>query len=84
MLLTGAPATGKTTLLNLVEQLFISQRRNDSGSVFGPAAFPLAFEEDGGTFPGGNCKNRKVFRTTFHQGTKYRDFVRVVSFRTRY
>ena len=31
---------------------------------------------DANAFPGGNCKNRKVFRTTFHQGTKYRDFVR--------
>ncbi|MFR2030036.1 MAG: AAA family ATPase [Collinsella sp.] len=79
VLLTGAPATGKTTLLNLVEQLFIS-RGETIVDPFGPAAFPLAFEEDGGTFPGGNCKNRKVFRTTFHQGTKYRDFV-VVSFR---
>ncbi|MFQ9230205.1 MAG: AAA family ATPase [Collinsella sp.] len=75
VLLTGAPATGKTTLLNLVEQLFIS-RGETIVDPFGPAAFPLAFEEDGGTFPGGNCKNRKVFRTTFHQGTKYRDFVR--------
>jgi 5-methylcytosine-specific restriction protein B len=75
VLLTGAPATGKTTLLNLVEQLF-TQRGETTVDPYGPAAFPLSATEDGMVFPGGGCKNRRVFRTTFHQGTKYRDFVR--------
>lgn len=75
VLLTGAPATGKTTLLNLVERLFM-QRGETIVDPYGPVAFPSSAASDVNAFPGGNCKNRKVFRTTFHQGTKYRDFVR--------
>lgn len=75
VLLAGAPATGKTTLLNLVEQLFTS-RGETIVDPNGPAAFPLSVKSNKNIFPGGDCKNRKVFRTTFHQGTKYRDFVR--------
>lgn len=75
VLLTGAPATGKTTLLNLVESLF-TQRGETIVDPYGPAAFPKSTASHANAFPGGSCKNRKVFRTTFHQGTKYRDFVR--------
>lgn len=75
VLIAGAPATGKTTLLNLVEQLF-SNRGETIVDPNGPAAFPLSVQSDINVFPGGGCRNRKVFRTTFHQGTKYRDFVR--------
>lgn len=75
VLLTGAPATGKTTLLNLVERLF-TQRGETVVDPYGPVAFPSSAASGANTFPGGGCKNRKVFRTTFHQGTKYRDFVR--------
>lgn len=75
VLLTGAPATGKTTLLNLVEQIFTSQGETIVDPN-GPAAFPLFTDEEKGALLGGIYKNRKVFRTTFHQGTKYRDFVR--------
>ncbi len=75
VLLTGAPATGKTTLLNLVEQLF-TERGETIVDPYGPAAFPISTASHAHGFPGGGCKNRHVFRTTFHQGTKYRDFVR--------
>lgn len=75
VLLTGAPATGKTTLLNLVERLF-TQCGETIVDPYGPVAFPTSTASHANAFPGGGCKNRKVFRTTFHQGTKYRDFVR--------
>lgn len=75
VLLTGAPATGKTTLLNMVERLFL-QRGETIVDPYGPVAFPSSAASDADAFPGKSCKNRKVFRTTFHQGTKYRDFVR--------
>ena len=41
VLLTGAPATGKTTLLNLVESLF-TQRGETIVDPYGPAAFPMS------------------------------------------
>lgn len=75
VLLTGAPATGKTTLLNMAEHLFL-ERGETTVDPYGAAAFPIASASDEGAFPGGGCSNRKVFRTTFHQGTRYRDFVR--------
>lgn len=75
VLLTGAPATGKTTLLNIVETLF-TQRGETIVDPYGPAAFPSSLGSDNNAFPGGSCSNRRVYRTTFHQGTKYRDFVR--------
>lgn len=75
VLLTGAPATGKTTLLNLVDKLF-TQRAETMVDPYGDVAFPTGVASEASAFPGGNCTKRKVFRTTFHQGTKYRDFVR--------
>lgn len=74
VLLSGAPATGKTTLLNLVEEAFCQGGETDFDPM-GEAAFPLVASTTG-CFPGDICQNRKVFRTTFHQGTRYRDFVR--------
>lgn len=75
VLVSGPPATGKTELLNLVEEAF----ENPGGIVYDPngeAAFPCSEGESGKGIPGRDCKQRKVFRTTFHQGTRYRDFVR--------
>lgn len=74
VLLSGAPGTGKTTILNKVAEMFVGNVTTVMDPA-GNAAFPTrAF---GGTkLPGGNAENRKVFRTTFHQGTRYRDFVR--------
>lgn len=75
VLLAGAPATGKTTLLNLVAELF-SERGETTIEAYGAAAFPAGNSSEVSAFPGGDCRERRVFRTTFHQGTKYRDFVR--------
>lgn len=75
VLLAGAPATGKTTLLNLVEMLF-TQRGETGVDPYGPIAFPFLTASDVNAFPGQGCKNRRVFRTCFHQNTGYRDFVR--------
>lgn len=75
VLLAGAPATGKTTMLNLVETLF-AQRGETGVDPYGPIAFPFSMASDVNAFPSKGCKNRRVFRTTFHQGTRYRDFVR--------
>lgn len=73
VLLAGAPATGKTTLMNLAGDAFC----NGCGTAFEPAG-NAAFPALGGskTYSWEKCTNRKVFHTTFHQGTKYRDFVR--------
>ena len=75
VLLTGAPATGKTTLLNLIAKLF-EERGETVVDPYGSAAFPVFASTGANAFPGGDCHERRVFRTTFHQGTKYRDFVR--------
>lgn len=75
VLLSGAPATGKTTLLNLVAQRF-EETGETVVDPYGSAAFPTSRHDDDKSFPAGFCKHRHVFRTTFHQGTKYRDFVR--------
>lgn len=40
VLLTGAPATGKTTLLNMAEHLFL-ERGETTVDPYGTAAFPL-------------------------------------------
>ena len=66
VLLAGAPATGKTTLLNLVEMLF-TQRGETGVDPYGPMAFPFLTASDVNAFPGQGCKNRRVFRTCFHQ-----------------
>lgn len=52
VLLTGAPATGKTTLLNMAEHLFL-ERGETTVDPYGTAAFPIADASDNGTFPGG-------------------------------
>ena len=56
VLLTGAPATGKTTLLNLVEKMF-TQRGETIVDPFGPVAFPSSSASDANAFPGGSCTN---------------------------
>lgn len=77
VLLCGAPATGKTTLLNGVEELFNgSLQKQTIFAAEGDAAFPEVEETYDSALAGFGCSCRKVFRTTFHQGTRYRDFVR--------
>ena len=75
VLLAGAPATGKTTLLTAVAKRF-EDGTGTTVSLSGDNPFPNAANGAGLSFPAADCEHRKVFRTTFHQGTKYRDFVR--------
>lgn len=74
VLLSGAPGTGKTTILNKVAEMFVGEATTVMDPA-GTAAFPKR-ASGCEKLPGGSAKNRKVFRTTFHQGTRYRDFVR--------
>lgn len=78
VLISGSPGTGKTRLVNEVREAF----------VLTP---PLPFDKDGPIpfpkeqtdtpndiaewLPSPDRRDRKVFSTVFHQGTKHRDFV---------
>lgn len=76
VLINGVPASGKTLLLGKVAHWFVECGRPayqpDSDLVFPDASHPKVEE----WLPSPGRTNRKVFRIAFHQGTKYRDFVR--------
>lgn len=72
VVLSGAPGTGKSRLLNEVASLFMEEngteltttpKHNPSSPIPIPKAVPTS------------TVNREVFRTVFHQNTKYREFV---------
>lgn len=72
VVLSGAPGTGKSRLLNEVASLFMEEngteltttpKHNPSSPIPIPKAVPTS------------TVNRKVFRTVFHQNTKHREFV---------
>jgi 5-methylcytosine-specific restriction protein B len=78
VLITGAPGTGKTRLTNQVREAFqmtppLPYDKN------GPIPFPK--DPSGGSddiaewLPSPDRRDRRVFSTVFHQGTKHRDFV---------
>lgn len=79
VLLMGAPGTGKSKLMNDVARIF------ESGVEINPtpahhfgAVIPIpAVPENDiiGTLPMMQRRHRKVFRTTLHQNSKYRDFL---------
>ncbi len=79
VLLMGAPGTGKSMLMNDVARLF------ESGVDIAPtpanypgAAIPIPAIPEGdiiGRLPMMQRAHRKVFRTTLHQNSKYRDFL---------
>ena len=81
VLLTGAPGTGKSKLLAEVGLAFESAfgaapvggapRLNPVGGIPIPPMSGGAIKG----IPAPTKKNRKVFRTVFHQNSKYRDFV---------
>lgn len=79
VLIAGAPGTGKSRLLSEVARAFES--RPSSGPVHVPgAAVPIPATPPvasalHGSSPSPERTNRQVFRTVFHQGTKYREFV---------
>ncbi len=77
VLLMGAPGTGKSRLINEVAVEF-----EKNNSVIGKpvhnvgAAVPIPAQYNSGIQTSFlKKKNRKVFRTTLHQNSKYRDFL---------
>lgn len=79
VLLMGAPGTGKSMIMNKVAQLF------ENGVSISPmpthqpgTSIPIpaiAQSENLGELPMMHHTHRKVFRTTLHQNSKYRDFL---------
>lgn len=77
VILMGAPGTGKSRLINEVAETF----EKNNGSLIKPshvigAPVPIpAVNRDGIDIQCLKKTNRKVFRTTLHQNSKYRDFL---------
>lgn len=78
VLIMGAPGTGKSRAMNEVVEAFLK------GSAVSPTPthvagasvpIPAIPEGVGVDLPMLKKKNRKVFRTTLHQNSKYRDFL---------
>ncbi|HVG20142.1 MAG TPA: AAA family ATPase [Blastocatellia bacterium] len=78
VLISGPPATGKSRLLAELRHWF--QNQKSVRPAFDPSG-PVAFLADQHIqnieewLPSPEKNDRKVFPITFHQGTKYRDFV---------
>ena len=73
VLISGPPAAGKSQLLAELRHWF-TQVPKTGFSAKGRTAFPATSPiED--CLPSPDRSDRKVLSTTFHQGTKYRDFV---------
>lgn len=79
VLLMGAPGTGKSKLMNDVAKSFLEGGKNGQVPNHNPeSAIPIPdspSETNMDKISFINKTNRKVFRTTFHQNSKYRDFL---------
>ena len=79
VLLMGAPGTGKSKLMNDVARVFESGIEINPTPTHNPgAAIPIPAIPDVnilGSLPMMQRTRRKVFRTTLHQNSKYRDFL---------
>lgn len=79
VLLMGAPGTGKSKLMNDVARIFESGVGiNPTPSHHFGAAIPIPAVPEAntiGALPMMQRAHRKVFRTTLHQNSKYRDFL---------
>lgn len=78
VLLLGAPGTGKSRVMNDVAKAFEEggQKLQEPTFVQGASVpIPAMTLPNGIDFPFFNKKNRKVFRTTLHQNSKYREFL---------
>lgn len=77
VIIMGAPGTGKSRIINEICEKF----EKNTASIQKPAhevgaTVPIpAVRTSGNTLEFLKKKNRKVFRTTLHQNSKYRDFL---------
>lgn len=79
VLISGPPGTGKSRLLNEVAELFklsAVPAHVPNADVPIPPAGAVASPEVAAVLPSPDRPVRGVFKTAFHQGTKYREFVR--------
>lgn len=82
VILSGPPGVGKSRLMLEVKHWFTSN--SSSGPAYNPRKnenpFPKVGTNTNDDFiPGFNKKDRKAWDITFHQGTKYKDFLRGIS-----
>lgn len=76
VLLMGAPGTGKSKIMNDVAKAFEATHTSTAQPVHMPSApIPIPANPGPGVHPILSARNRKVFRTTLHQNSKYREFL---------
>lgn len=80
VLVSGAPGTGKSRLLAEVAAAFERGLPSTTGAApvhvkTGGVPLPATTIQDDTTYPSSGKKNRAVFRTVFHQNSKYREFL---------
>ena len=76
VIITGPPATGKTVLLTELARLFEGDPAGPEHRPGAPVPIPKnAAAAESPWLPSPAASNRAVFRTVFHQNSKYRDFV---------
>lgn len=78
VLLMGAPGTGKSRVMNEVAETFINGGTRLAQPSHVPGAgipIPAVAAPTGLDLAMLKKANRKVFRTTLHQNSKYRDFL---------
>ena len=78
VLLMGAPGTGKSKIMNDVAKAFEATHTTATQPVHMPSApIPIPANPGTGVHPILAARNRKVFRTTLHQNSKYRAIIKV-------